>query len=369
MANGNIGNSKSLANSFSTVFSNLNQRLTAPGKSGATLADRQKYYNELVDLGVINTNAKVGEFESLLNDAVDNNAKGKAIFKWAQGRQNGFSAKLYQASDDVWKTYSFEMELGRLQKAFTRDPNTVINVSDPRNFTEFGAVVRRGDLTESEFQTLLKREAAEIVKDTVPNYSRVPEFIKQLRQMPFGNFVAFPAEMIRTGGNILGRSIKELASDSPEIRAIGMKRLLGFTSVNVAIPQSLAIAGTQLTGANEEQVQAYKRSMAADWDRNSTLIPIATDKDGNITDLYNFSYTNPYDYLKRPFSAVYNAVNNGITKEEELSTIAFNAMYDSSAEFFSPFMSESIVTEKIADIARNKTSFNRPVWNGDVRHS
>ena len=318
LGNGNIGNSKSLANSFSTVFSNLNQRLTGPGL--------------------------------------------KKGFKKAQGLQNNFAAKLYQASDDVWKTYSYEMELGRLQKAFTKDPNTVINVSDPRNFTEFGAVVGRGDLTEEQFETLLKREAAEIVKDTVPNYARVPEYIKRLRQMPFGNFVAFPAEMIRTGGNILGRSIKELASDSPEIRAIGMKRLLGFTSVNVAIPQSLAIAGTQLTGASEEQVQAYKRSMAADWDRNSTLIPIATDKDGNITDLYNFSYTNPYDYLKRPFSAVYNAVNNGITKEEELSTIAFNAMYDSGAEFFSPFMSESIVTEKIADMARNKTSFGRPIW-------
>jgi len=367
LGNANIGNSKSLANSFSTVFSNLNQRLTGPGKSGATLADRQKYYNELVDLGVINTNANIGEINSLIDDAVGTTQYMPSLlkkgFKKAQGLQNGFAAKLYQASDDVWKTYSYEMELGRLQKAFTKDANTAINVSDPRNFTEFGAVVGRGDLTEEQFETLLKREAAEIVKDTVPNYSRVPEFIKQLRQMPFGNFVAFPAEMIRTGGNILGRSIKELASDSPEIRAIGMKRLLGFTSVNVAIPQSLAIAGTQLTGANEEQVQAYKRSMAADWDRNSTLIPIATDKDGNITDLYNFSYTNPYDYLKRPFSAVYNAVNNGITKEEELSTIAFNAMYDSSAEFFSPFMSESIVTEKIADIARNKTSFNRPVWN------
>jgi len=366
LGNGNIGNSKSLANSFSTVFSNLNQRLTGPGKSGATLADRQKYYNELVDLGVINTNANIGEINSLIDDAVETTqympGLARKAFKKAQGLQNGFAAKLYQASDDVWKTYSYEMELGRLQKAFTKDPNTVINVSDPRNFTEFGAVVGRGDLTEEQFETLLKREAAEIVKDTVPNYARVPEYIKRLRQMPFGNFVAFPAEMIRTGGNILGRSIKELASDSPEIRAIGMKRLLGFTSVNVAIPQSLAIAGTQLTGASEEQVQAYKRSMAADWDRNSTLIPIATDKDGNITDLYNFSYTNPYDYLKRPFSAVYNAVNNGITKEEELSTIAFNAMYDSSAEFFSPFMSESIVTEKIADMARNKTSFGRPIW-------
>ena len=371
LANGNVGNAESLSNAVSTVFSNLNRRLTGPGKSTATLADKQKYYNELVDLGVINTNAKIGEFESLLNDAIDNNAKGKALFKWAQGKQNGFSAKLYQASDDVWKTYSYEMELGRLKRAFKNDPLTGINVSDPRNFVDFGPVIKRnvGDLslTDAQLETALKREAAEIVKDTVPNYSRVPEYIKTLRQMPFGNFVAFPAEIIRTSGNILGRGIKELASESAEIRAIGMKRIVGLASVNVAIPQTLMIAGTQLTGASDEQVQAYKRSMAADWDRNSTLIPIATDKDGNITDLYNFSYTNPYDYVKRPVSAVFNAVQNGITKEEDLSTIALDAMYDSASEFFSPFMSESIMTEKLFDVMRNRTSFGRPVWReGDT---
>ena len=365
LANGNVGNAKSLSNAVSTVFSNLNRRLTGPGKTSATLADRQKYYNELVDLGVINTNAKIGEFESLLNDAIDNNAKGKALFKWAQGKQNGFAAKLYQASDDVWKTYSYEMELGRLQRALAKDPVAGINTSDPRNFVDFGGVIRPSELTEEQLELALKREAAEIVKDTVPNYARVPLFIKQLRQLPFGNFVAFPAEIIRTSGNILGRGIKELASESAEIRAIGMKRILGLASVNVAIPQSLMIAGTQLTGADEEQVQAYKRSMAADWDRNSTLIPIATDKDGNITDLYNFSYTNPYDYLKRPVSAVLNAVQNGITKEEDLTDIAFKATLGGDgavSEFFSPFMSESIITEKIADLARNKTTFNRPIY-------
>ena len=365
LANGNVGNAKSLSNAVSTVFSNLNRKLTGPGKTSATLADRQKYYNELVDLGVINTNAKIGEFESLLNDAIDNNAKGKALFKWAQGKQNGFAAKLYQASDDVWKTYSYEMELGRLQRALAKDPVAGINTSDPRNFVDFGGVIRPSELTEEQLELALKREAAEIVKDTVPNYARVPLFIKQLRQLPFGNFVAFPAEIIRTSGNILGRGIKELASESAEIRAIGMKRILGLASVNVAIPQSLMIAGTQLTGADEEQVQAYKRSMAADWDRNSTLIPIATDKDGNITDLYNFSYTNPYDYLKRPVSAVLNAVQNGITKEEDLSDIAFKATLGGDgavSEFFSPFMSESIITEKIADLARNKTTFNRPIY-------
>ena len=141
-----------------------------------------------------------------------------------------------------------------------------------------------------------------------------------------------------------------------------MKRLTGIISVNAAIPASLVKAGTLLTGADQEQIDAYKRSMAADWDRNSTLIPVATDKNGKVTDFYNFSYTNPYDYVGRPAAAVFNAVNNGITKEEELSKIAFDAALDSGAEFFSPFMSEAIVSEKALDIIRNNTTFNRPIW-------
>ena len=399
LANGNIGNAKSLGNAFSTVFSNLNQRLTGPGKGNSTLAARKEYYSELIDLGIVNTNAKVGEFEALLSDAVNTTdaftpGLSKKLFKKAQNMQNGFAAKLYQASDDVWKTYSFEMELGKLENALLKNSNTEIRLSDARNFTELGASfstanlnkLTDNDLTkmfkslnknkgledfaradrsqklDSLTKTILKKEAAEIVKDTVPNYARVPQAIKQLRQMPFGNFVAFPAEMIRTGGNILNRAVKEIASESPEIRAIGMKRLTGMMAVNYAIPKTLMVAGTTLTGADEEQVQAYKRSMGASWDRNSTLIPIATDKDGYITDIYNFSYTNPYDYLKRPFSAIYNAVETGVTKEEDLNNIAFNAGYEALGEFFSPFMSESIVTEKIFDLSRNQTSYGRSVF-------
>ena len=362
LANGNVGGADSFAKAFSTVFSNLNQRLTSPGKVHATLKEAQDHYNDMIELGVVNTNAKVGEFESLLNDAAEGTGLGSGLFKKAQGLQNGFAAKLYQASDDQWKVYSYEMELGRLENIFAKNPNTALPVSDPRNFTEFGPLIRASDLTPDQLKLAMKREAAEIVKDTVPNYSRVPEFIKRLRQMPFGNFVAFPAEMIRTSSNILGRSIKEIASESPELREVGMRRLTGLMAVNAAIPLSLQAAGTILTGADQEQIYAYKRSMAADWDRNSTLIPLATDKNGKVTDFYNFSYTNPYDYVGRPVAAVFNAVNNGITKEADLSEIAFNASWDAGAEFFSPFMSESIITEKIVDLARNSTTFDRPIY-------
>ena len=369
LANGNVGNADALVDSVATVFSNIANKRVSFGKSRPTKKDIEKYYNELVDLGVINTNAKIGEFESLLNDAVETTQYMPGLankgFNYARNIQNTLAGKLYQGSDDIWKTYSYEMELNKLKNVFKNNKDASIPVSDPRNFTEFGPTIS-GNLPDNVLENVLKREAAEIVKDTVPNYARVPEAIKQLRRLPFGNFVAFPAEIIRTSGNILGRAIKELASESPEIRSIGMKRLLGSMSVNAGIPATLYSAGLLLTGADNDQVQAYKRSAAYEWDRNSTLIPIATDKEGKITDLYNFSYTNPYDYMARPFKAVYNAVQNGITAEKDLTEIAFDSSFGESGafyEFFAPFMDESIITEKVFDVTRNKTSFGADVWN------
>jgi hypothetical protein len=369
LANGNVGNANALVDSVATVLSNIANKRVSFGKSRPTKKEIDDYYNELVDLGVINTNAKIGEFESLLNDAVETTQYMPGLvnkgFNKARNIQNTLAGKLYQGSDDVWKAYSYEMELGKLKNVFKNNKNASIPVSDPRNLLEIGQTIS-GNLSDDVLETALKREAAEIVKDTVPNYARVPEAIKQLRRLPFGNFIAFPAEIIRTSGNILGRAVKELASESPEIRSIGMKRLLGSISVNAAIPATLYNAGLLLTGSDNDQVQAYKRSAAYEWDRNSTLIPVATDKDGKITDLYNFSYTNPYDYMARPFKAVYNAVQNGITSEKELTEIAFDSTFGESGafyEFFAPFMDESIITEKVFDVLRNKTSFGADVWN------
>ena len=404
LSNGNVGNVDSLVDSVATIFTNIANKRAGFGKGKATKDDIDKYYNELIDLGVINTNSKIGEFESLLDDAVGATQYmpqlARKAFNYSRNVQNTLAGKLYQGSDDVWKTYSYEMELGKLKNAFDANPNTSIAVSDPRNFNEFGAVFSKSQLNNLDdikltelfrkldpkqntlsfddfnklnknqkinavAESVLKKESAEIVKDTVPNYARVPEAIKRLRQLPFGNFVAFPAEIIRTSGNILNRAAKELASESPEIRSIGMKRLVGSLSVNAAIPATLYTGGLLLSGATDDQVQAYKRSAAYEWDRNSTLIPIATNKDGKITDLYNFSYTNPYDYLARPFKAVYNAVENGITSEKELSEIAFDASFGERGafyEYFAPFMDESIITEKMFDIARNKTSFGADIW-------
>ena len=380
--NGNFGNGEDLVNSAKVVFSKINDNIAfskggaefkASGNKIATKSQINDFYNEMVSRGVVNTNAKVGEFEDLLGDAVKAGyAPGftKKVLAAAQNTQNRFSGKLYQGSDDIWKIYSYQMEMGRLKKAFDNSSSSFnVRVTAGENLvddavmraTSDGFVDLRKVPEGFDVDEFLKRESSEIVKDTVPNYSRVPTFIKELRQMPFGNFIAFPAEIIRTSGNIYGRAIRELASDSPEIRSIGMRRLMGSLTVDGALGAGLVTAGLTLTGTSREQLEAYKRSFAADYDRDSILIPVS-EKDGKIREVYNFSYTNPYDYFTRPARAVFNAVNDGITAEKDLTDIFMSSAWEGMVEMFAPFAGESIVTEKAFDLVRNQTRYGRSVW-------
>ena len=55
-----------------------------------------------------------------------------------------------------------------------------------------------------------KQEAADIVRNNIPNYDYVSDFVKSLRKLPIGNFVSFPAEIVRTGTNIVRRGLREI---------------------------------------------------------------------------------------------------------------------------------------------------------------
>ena len=251
LANGNIGNGRDLVNSVKIIMSEINQRVmgkdpivtTGSEQRLAKKSEIDNYYKKLIDLGVVNSNAKIGEFEDLLKDSV-NGQSGNFLSKIpigpktdllqvARNTQNRYMGKLYQGSDDVWKTYSWEMELGKLKNVFKKDPNATISLRDAKSRIELSEqginpdAVRISQFDKNIADDLLEREAAQIVKDTVPNYARVPEFITKLRRLPFGNFIAFPAEILRTNTNILHQAVREIASESPEIRSIGMRRLTG----------------------------------------------------------------------------------------------------------------------------------------------
>ena len=84
------------------------------------------------------------------------------------------------------------------------------------------------DYAKQSHQNFLDEVAGNLTRNQVPNYNYIGSLGKTLRFTPFGNFIAFPLEMLRTSNNIYTQSIKEITSGIPEIRALGIRRLLSF---------------------------------------------------------------------------------------------------------------------------------------------
>ena len=77
------------------------------------------------------------------------------------------------------------------------------------------AAAKQGtELTDDVIKNL-KQEAARIVKNTVPNYAYVGSAVKTARILPIGNFMSFPAEMIRTTTNIAEQGLTEMRHSRP----------------------------------------------------------------------------------------------------------------------------------------------------------
>ena len=131
-------------------------------------------------------------------------------------------------------------------------------------------------------EQFFKQEAADIVKNNIPNYDYVSDFVKSLRKLPIGNFVSFPAEIARTGTNIVRRGLREtqqqfrIKGQSGLVKpfeSIGYTRLFGFGATTVAVPYGVSEMFKALYNVTSEEMEALKRYVP-DWSKNSTLIPI-----------------------------------------------------------------------------------------------
>ena len=137
-------------------------------------------------------------------------------------------------------------------------------------------------------------------------------FIKGLRRFPVGNFVSFPAEIIRTSTNIVRRGLDEIFTTMKNDKGdtvrplykIGMQRLLGMGVITAAVPYATVEIGKALYNVSEDELKAMRRYVA-DWSKNSTLIPLRDKETGKLK-YVDFSHTNAYDTITRPLQTVLN---------------------------------------------------------------
>jgi len=256
---------------------------------------------------------------------------------------------LYTAEDDFWKIYSWAVEKTRMEKAMAAH-----GLVKGKWFTD--AAGESIHLTDDWF----KREAADIVKNNIPNYDFVPEFIKGLRRLPFGNFVSFPAEIARTGTNIVERALRDInytiklpnGTFVKPFQGIGYTRLLGFGVTVAAIPYATTEMFKVLYDVTDEEQAAIRRYVAK-WSKNSTILPIKDPETGDFK-YVDFSHANAYDTLIRPVQAVINSVADGRTDNDGIMDDFMSGMFTAMKEFAEPFISESIWTEAALDIIARK---------------
>jgi hypothetical protein len=81
---------------------------------------------------------------------------------------------------------------------------------------------------------------------------------------------------------------RELTSTNPLIRQMGAKRLLGVTTVLGGAGTVIQKTAEYLTGVTPDQMESFQRSFAADYQKNSTLIPLSKPDDKGNFKYFNF---------------------------------------------------------------------------------
>ena len=360
-------------------------RLTAGDIFQGAKTDKQKLakIENLINRGVIDQNINVQEMKRVLEKAKD----GKITFNTLMNtRIMQKLTDVYQGADNFWKIYSDNFYQGALKTAFG-NPETLIkgskeydkfmnNVEDWFRVVGGQRFIKMDPLTGIEKTPLqaLEEASAYLVTNTIPTYSKVPMIIENIRNLPLGNFVAFPAEILRTTSNIISIGARELTSTNPFIRQMGARRLVGVSTVLGGIGFTVQKGAQYMTGVDEEMMNAFQTSFAPPYQKNSTLVPVsAPDENGNFK-YYNFSYSNPYDSLVAPVNGIIGAFTEGRLREDNVSSIVMNALFGGSidpnkrkgaiTEFLTPFISESIGTERAFDVTvrGGKTSDGKIIY-------
>ena len=310
----------------------------------------QAYYQRLRELDIVDNSAKFGDIQALMKEAdlgvesfLDKRA-AKLGWEKGFGKAKKYINKVqetYIAEDDFFKIMNFEKELGTLKQAYKKE-------------------LRNKTITLQS----LEEEAAAIIRNTIPNYSLVPTGIKELRKLPFGNYFSFPAEMVRTSYHITKQAIKEMGSSNALIRERGIKRGAGFGVVGLGGAEGLSELTKAIAQVTDNEEEALRNLSPFDFQKNSKMLYWRNEEGKLFSN--DFSYVDPYDFVKRPAMTFLQEFAVGERKQQDVSESLANAMVASLEEGFRPFFSESLLTERALDVSirqgRTKEGYRIPGW-------
>jgi hypothetical protein len=346
LARGLIGGRASVTDSIKMVVDDIFNAGKGDPQAELRLLDS---IDEGIKYGVLDESIVASELAAVLKE-VRNGSIASVDDLATFLQKNPFTekaARLYAGGDNVWKWYTYNW-----YKSFTKDLFKG-NINTAKKWFKDIADL---DAPPGDIDELIKRASAWYTTNTVPTYSKVPPFIQALRRTPFGNFVSFPAEMLRTSFNNLNISMREAASDNPTLRAMGIRGLIGMYTVMGGAFYGIKKLYQSMTFFTDDMVEAYKRYFAKPYEKNSQMLPITKVKDGKFK-VVNMSDFIPYAAVTEPIAAFFNTRKNNILQGRDVTNSLLIQMFSPDGpvlNFLQSYISPAIGLEPFVDvIARN----------------
>ena len=313
------------------------------------LPKNQALYKFLLEEQVASTSIGARDITGLLDDI----GKGGDVYARFFGKFGRAMKKVYEkasdvyvAEDDFFKVFNFLGEHDSYSTAYK-------NAFD------------KGLIKKMPSQLEIAKEAANIVRNTVPNYAYVGSFGQGVRRSPFGNFIAFPIEVTRSAANIIELGVKE--ARSPIFKEIGYRRLAGFATATALLPTVITGVVGALYGVTSAMISAA-REFVFDYSKNATLFVIR-DKDGSLqyVDASGFMV---YDTIINPMQSVIAGINseNLFDPNAPLTVGLAKGLAKGLARFVSPYVEESIWMSVLTNLfMRNGVTITgKKIYNQDA---
>ena len=353
---GHIGGSASVPQAFKIVMDDI----FGPGRN-VDKKKLNKFIERKIELGVIDENVVSQELTAILNDLKGATKEtgepvisnlNQLIQRVGNTQLSQYVQRLYAGGDNLWKLYGHEFYISEL-KQFTKSIDDVKRYFDDIIGKEFVELSPKTGVKKTVMEGI-EEIAAHLVRDTYPTYSRVPPAVQAIRKLPLGNFISFPAEMLRTTATTLSTSLKHIASGNPGLQSMGYRSLFGQFTTLYGVNEGVKALGHSLTDVSPEAVRAYQDGLGPAFMENHLLVPL-TNRDPKTGEFkaFDLSSYNPYAYVIDPIEGFIRELGNTRMSVDQVEGEVYNRIFDAAGPlmaFIEPFTAETIVLEPFFDI-------------------
>ena len=345
LANGNLfKDPRKIVDNFKRAFNTIQPQLIY-----RNLPKDQAMARFLMEEGIMSSSAIATDISGLMDDMSKTGDVYSRLFGKFGNKMKDiykFAFDLYVAEDDIWKVYSTFAEFDNYKNLYTN-------------------AVKSGKLKNMPSDLQIMKQATKVVRDTLPNYGYVGDFVKSMRRTPLGNFMSWPASVIRSGLKTFELAQKEIRD--PVLHSQGVKRMMTFGTVTAAALPAIQSMVHGAFGITNKMVAA-SRFFVPDFSRNSTLI-LTQDADGNFKYI-DGSGSFVYDTLTSPFQSIIAEVNisTGYDPKAPIIPATYKGLIIGIGKLMEPFISESIWLETFNNLVIRKgvTPDGRRLWNPEM---